>query len=67
MIEFVVPIDENTVPKEFVDDMRKRYTERKKGEWIDSFGLVKCSECKTEFFMMYNFCPNCGSRMGGRC
>lgn len=50
MIEFIVPIDENTVPEEFADDMRKRYTERKRGKWIEEntrprSQMFICSEC----------------------
>lgn len=35
--------------------------ERKKGRWLDSFGLVQCSECRIEYFYKYKFCPNCGA------
>lgn len=35
MIEFIVPIDEKIVPEEYIDAMRKRYTE-----------IIRCEDCK---------------------
>ena len=43
--------------------------ERKKGEWIDICGNLRCSECNIEYPDLYpdydetNFCPNCGADM----
>ena len=37
------------------------------GHWIDNkhTDTVICSECKCVFTDETNYCPNCGSRMGG--
>lgn len=35
MIEFIVPIDEKIVTEEYIDAMRKRYTE-----------IIRCEDCK---------------------
>lgn len=39
----------------------------KHGHWIDNkhTDTVICSECKCVFTDETNYCPNCGSRMGG--
>ena len=47
-------------------------TDRQTGEWIDSRDTdtpwndgFKCSACKSNSLIKYNFCPNCGTRMKG--
>ena len=39
----------------------------KHGHWIDNkhTDTAICSECKCVFTDETNYCPNCGSRMGG--
>ena len=49
--------------------------EIKQGEWIKAQGewvtdtaykiIFRCSECGGHFGYPFNFCPNCGARMGG--
>ena len=53
----------NAVIRTAIEEME---ADRKNGHWIDSFGLAQCSVCKTEFFMKYNYCPNCGADMRER-
>lgn len=38
------------------------------GEWIDGYGMVRCSECGHKFFKhnyqsKWKYCPNCGALM----
>ena len=34
------------------------------GRWIKHKYFDKCSECYTMVILRYNYCPNCGARMG---
>lgn len=71
MIEFVVPIDEKIVPEEYIDAMRKRYTERRRGRWVSRDGELVCSVCGNPAeincisgeYMESPYCSECGSRM----
>jgi hypothetical protein len=49
----------------------KEMTERPHGKWIkhdfpdcDGFWDYKCSECEKVYGGEYNYCPNCGAKMG---
>lgn len=34
------------------------------GRWIKHKYFDECSECYTMVILRYNYCPNCGARMG---
>lgn len=34
------------------------------GRWIKHKCFDECSECYTMVILRYNYCPNCGARMG---
>ena len=38
--------------------------EVKHGRWIKHKYFDECSECYTMVILRYNYCPNCGARMG---
>ena len=44
------------------------YEEPKQGEWIENGLYDMCSCCNRSFLLSptdkYNYCPNCGSKMG---
>lgn len=51
----------------------KKQPERKVGRWIlhpeweiDGECFATCSECEMGVDALYNFCPRCGAKMGGR-
>lgn len=45
---------------------------QRKGKWINKNGIINCSVCRHSSWSMsfghlvksFNFCPNCGARMG---
>ena len=60
-----------------IDECQYYEGERPHGEWKDlsdgwQEGTYECSNCKEEFVLIegtpedneYNFCPNCGAKMG---
>lgn len=58
--------------REALDMAIEALSDKPKGEWIDSRDTdtpwndgFKCSACKSNSLIRYNFCPNCGARMKG--
>lgn len=53
-------------PAEAIIEVVKANLEKKSSKqahWIESFGIVQCSNCKNKFAYSYRFCPNCGYEM----
>lgn len=57
-------------PNDFMRMARVQVPERKTGRWIDnSDGLIEgacnyCSVCGEYAIDLYDYCPNCGAKMG---
>lgn len=56
----------NRVIRETVAEVKENASEREIGKWIiaEDSGSARCSECGDKVFYLYNFCPNCGKKMG---
>lgn len=56
-----------------IDDAPTIEPERRTGRWIKEANTINCSACKQSNWSLgfehlvskFNFCPNCGSYMGG--
>ena len=68
MVKRVLVEDDNNFGNLFCEDK----ADRPQGEWIGveedwrhQIEFWKCSECDFAVSSMYNYCPNCGSKMRG--
>jgi hypothetical protein len=43
---------------------REQVEKVRHGRWIKYKYFDECSECYTMVILRYNYCPNCGARMG---
>lgn len=43
---------------------REQVEKVRHGRWIKYKYFDECSECYTMVILRYNYCPNCGTRMG---